>query len=169
MRMLLRKDMAFLPLCKHVDTQICRVKRMLSHVPAHSLSFSLPFPHGHNHNRIHTGKKKGVWLCSFTLWQETLRQSQREERHSSYFLPQNLQHLPIKRETVQLDSIVDRQHGDPDSGTPNTSSAVDAAKIEYESHPVAATWIIMTQLSIYDRETIKSHLYVLKVSSIYQI
>lgn len=36
------KDMAFLPLCKHVDTQICRVKRMLSHMPADSL-FLFPF------------------------------------------------------------------------------------------------------------------------------
>lgn len=35
------KDMAFLPLCKHVDTQICRVKRMLSHIPALSLSLFL--------------------------------------------------------------------------------------------------------------------------------
>lgn len=96
------KDMAFLPPCVWTR-RFARGKRMLSHIPAHSFFSPSLFSCGHNHMRTLKRKKtkQGSWPWSFTLWQETLRQSQREERHNSYFLPQNLQRLPMKRETVQ--------------------------------------------------------------------
>lgn len=85
-------------------------ERECFHTSQRTHFFSFPFllrTQSHAHFKKKKKKKKGSWPWSFTLWQETLRQSQREERHNSYFLPQNLQRLPMKRETVQLDFIAD--------------------------------------------------------------
>lgn len=57
----------------------------------------------------------------------------------------------MKRETVQLDSIVNRQHGYPDSGTPNTSSAADGAQKQHVIHMGAATRIMIGQLPFFDK------------------
>lgn len=123
------KDMAFLPLCKHVDTKICRGNRMLSHIPAHSL-FLIPFlswSQSQSH-ALHTEKKeKGLALFLHSLAGDPEAEPGGRETQLLFPAP-NLQRLPMKRETVQLDFIVDRQHGYPESGTPNTSSAADAAQ-----------------------------------------
>ncbi len=132
MRMLLQKDMAFLPLCKHVDTQICRVKRMLSHIPVHSLSLSLSlflflsWTQSQSHTRR---KKKRSGSVPSLSGKRPWGRARGERKTQLLFPAPNLQLLPMKREAVQLDSIVDRQHGYPDSGTPKTSSAVGAAQI----------------------------------------
>lgn len=84
--------------CGH--TQICRVKRMLSHIPPHSLFFFLM----DKKSQSYTHRKKKVWLCSFTLWQETLRQSQgkTETLYSSYFLPQTFSACQGKERASKL-------------------------------------------------------------------
>lgn len=130
------KDMAFLPLCEHVDAQICRVKPVLSHIPAHSL-FLFPFlsrtqsqSHTHEKKKKRKERKKKKSLALFLHFLARDPEAEPGGRETQLLFPaQNLQRLPMKRETVQLDSIVDRQHGYPDSGTPNTSSAADAAQI----------------------------------------
>lgn len=116
------------------NTHICKTN---AHAHPSTLSLSLM----NTITVIYTQKKKNVWLCSFTLWQETLRQSQGKRETQLLFPALNLQLLPMKREPVQFDSIVSRQHGYPDSGTPNTSSAVDAAQISHVTHTGAATQI----------------------------
>ena len=65
------------------NTQICRVKRMLTHIPARLLSLS-PFPCEQNPSHTHTRtQRKKVWLGSFALWQDTPSPSRGEERDTA--------------------------------------------------------------------------------------
>lgn len=96
---------------------------MLSHIPAHSL-FLIPFL-SWTQSQSHAHRKKKRFLHSLAGDPE----AEPGGRETQLLFPAtNLQRLPMKREPVQLDFIVDRQHGYPDSGTPNTSSAADAAQ-----------------------------------------
>lgn len=66
-RMRLQKIwLSFLCMQTHSVAEVCRVGRMLSHVPAHSLSL-LSRGKKKNHNNINTKRKKKVWLGSLSL------------------------------------------------------------------------------------------------------
>lgn len=129
MRMLLRKIwLSFL--CASMWTQRFAEEIECFHTSQHTLSFSFPFSRGHNHNHTHcTQKKKEKGLALFLHSLAGDPEAEPGGRETQLLFPApNLQRLPMKRETVQLDFIVDRQHGYPDSGTPNTSSAAGAAQ-----------------------------------------
>lgn len=99
----------FLCMRTHSVAEVCRVGRMLSHVPAHSLSL---LSRGEkkkkkNHNNINTKrKKKGLALFPLSLsgcrpW----GRGESESLYSSYFLPQTFSACQWKERERPSDPI----------------------------------------------------------------
>lgn len=122
----------FLCMRTHSVAEVCRVGRMLSHVPADSLSL-LSRGKKKNHNNINTKRKKKVWLCSRSLSLAVdLEVGGRASRSTALIScpkPSVLANEKRERETIGSDSTVDGQHDHPDSGTPDTSSWVEDPQI----------------------------------------
>lgn len=56
-----QRDMAFLPLCEHVNIDLQSKRNAFTHPDTLSLSFSLFF-HGHNYNQVHRKKCLALFL-----------------------------------------------------------------------------------------------------------
>lgn len=116
------EDMPFLPLCKHVDKHTDSLRKRNA---AFTHLNTLPLPFSHGHNDRHTN---GLALILHSLAEDP--EAEPGEGETQLLLPAlNLQHLPMKRESIQLDSFVDRQH-DHESGTP-ILRCCDAAQMCY--------------------------------------